>query len=60
MDNIKELKTNPTVGEMIEILKQYDPNKMLHIAYNDCDGDIINCIDETDAAVFLVAVTNDF
>ena len=60
MDNIKELKTNPTVGEMIELLKQYNPNKMLHIAYNDCDGDIINCIDETDAAVFLVAVTDDF
>ena len=60
MDKIRELKTNPTVGEMIEILKQYDPNKMLHIAYNDCDGDIINCIDETEAAVFLVAVTDDF
>ena len=60
MDNTKELKTNPTVGEMIELLKKYDPNKMLHIAYNDCDGDEINCIDETEAAVFLVAVTDDF
>lgn len=60
MDKITELKTNPTVGEMIELLKQYDPNKMLHIAYNDCDGDEINCIDETDAAVFLVAITWDF
>lgn len=60
MDNIKELKTNPTVGEIIELLKQYDPNKMLHIAYNDCDGDEINYIDETEAAVFLVAVTDDF
>jgi len=33
---------------------------MLHIAYNDCDGDIINCIDETEAAVFLVAITDDY
>ena len=60
MDKIKELKTNPTVGEMIELLKQYDPNKMLHIAYNDCDEDEINCIDETDTAVCLVAITWDF
>ena len=60
MNNMIELKINPTVGEMIEILKQYNPNKMLHIAYNDDDGDIINYIDETEAAIFLVAVTDDY
>ena len=55
---MRELKTNPTVKEMIEILKNYDPNKLLHIAYNDEDGNEISLIDENELAVFLVAITD--
>lgn len=55
---MRELKTNPTVGDIIEILKNYDANKLLHIAFNDEDGYEISLIDENELAVFLVAIIN--
>lgn len=54
---MKEFKKHLTVGELIEILKGYDTTKLIHIAYNDEDGDNITLIDENALAVFLVAIT---
>ncbi len=46
------------VEDLIKELQKFDPCKEIYIAWEDEDGNDINKIEETDAAVFLIC--NDY